>query len=228
MQESPIFLLSSFIFHLEMDRTQLERRLQFLPLELRQQILELAELKAIPKDTILLQEGAYVKVIPIVLKGLIKVVSRYQDRELLLYYIQPDESCIMSFSAARENTPSRIMAVTEEETEALLLPAERVRQWVRSYPAFNDLFYQQFYQRYDDLLSTIHLLLFEKLDRRLYDYLDEKSRLKGGKVLELKHWQIANDLGTAREVVSRILKKMEEEGVIRQSAQGRIEILREW
>ena len=198
----------------------LEQKLPPLPADLRREILENGILKSFPAGTEILREGQYVKAVPLVLDGSIKVFSSHDDRELLLYYIEPAESCVMSFSAGLWNAPSKVRAVAEEGTEVLLLPVELVNRWVREHPRLNELFFQQFNQRYDDLLNTIHQLLFEKMDKRLLDYLREKSEVLGSRFLDLRHHQIARELGTAREVVSRVMKKLERENKLRQHHNG--------
>lgn len=195
-------------------------QLSYLGTELLEELSASANILEIPANTEILREGQYVKVVPLVLKGVIKVFGRFDDKELLLYYIQPDESCIMSFSAALKNEPSRIFAITEEDTTVLLLPTEKVNAWVRKFPHINQLFYQQYNQRYAELLDTINHLLFNRLDQRVYSYLQEKARLKGEQTLQVKHRQIAAELGTAREVVTRVLKRLEQEGKIVQGQDG--------
>lgn len=180
----------------------------------------------IAADTEILRAGQFVKVIPIVLNGLIKVYTRHEDRELLLYYIKPNESCVMSFAAGIKNEPSRVFAQTEEETTALLMPVDKIAKWTQQFPDLNTLFFQQYNLRYSDLLDTIHHVLFDKIDKRLFDYLHEKARVTGSNPIKISHRQIANELGTVREVVSRVMKKLEHEGKLKQHANN-IEIL-EW
>jgi CRP/FNR family transcriptional regulator len=151
-----------------------------------------------------------------VLTGLVKVFSRFKERELLLYYIQPSESCIMTFSAAINQETSKVFAVTEEDTKLLLLPVEKLSGWLKTYPVLNTLFFQQFNLRYLELLDTIHHVLIDKMDKRLYDYLKEKARLTKKDTFKITHGQIANELGTVREVVSRVMKKLESEGKVEQ------------
>lgn len=202
----------------------INRHFPFLPEPLRREMEADGILKEFPAGTELLREGQYVKVIPIVFDGLVKVMGRFDDKDLLLYYIRPKESCIMSFSAVLDNTPSKILAITEEATTALLLPSPSVEKWVRDFPAFNRLFYQQFNQRYEDMLQTIRALFYERMDQRLLSYLRQKAAIKGNAVMTLRHWEIASDLGSAREVISRLLKKLETEGLIRQLPHGQIEV----
>jgi CRP/FNR family transcriptional regulator len=192
--------------------------------DLRAEIEEHAILKEIPQGMEILREGQYIKVIPIVVEGLLKVYTRHEDKELLLYYIKPQESCIMSFSAGMKNEPSQIFAVAEEDTTALLLPVERIIQWTRLFPDINQLFFQQYNLRYTELLTTIHHLLFDRMDKRILDFLANKSQLTGRNPIKISHRQIAAELGTAREVVSRLMKKLENEGKIKQEA-NMIEIL---
>ncbi len=192
--------------------------------ELVNEIMENATIKEIPSDTLILNEGQYVKVIPIVLEGLLRVFGRYGDKEFLLYYIRPNESCIMSFAASRQNEPSKIMARTEEDTKILLLPVSQVPSWRKRFPDFNALFFQQYDLRYSELLNSIHHILFDRLDKRLYDLLVQKSQIANKKEIKISHRQLANDLGTAREVVSRTVKKLENQGKVKQNSQG-IEVL---
>ena len=202
----------------------LKKSLSYLNPELVSRIEKESILKQIPKNTQILREGQFIKVIPIVLNGLIKVYTRYEDRELLLYYIRPDESCIMSFSASIKNEPSQVFAETEEDTMALLLPVAKVSTWIEQFPDINTLFFQQYKQRYSELLDTIHHVLFNKMDSRLYDHLKTKATVRKENPLKISHQQIANELGTVREVISRVIKKLENEGLVKQHSNG-IEIM---
>lgn len=192
--------------------------------ELLQAIEQSGQYLEVPAGTTLVREGQFVKVVPLVLYGTVKVFTKAEDKELLLYYIRPAESCVMSFAAGMGDEPSKIVAVAEEDTTLWLLPVEQLRQWVTQYPRINLLFFHQYNQRYAELIDTINALLFTRLDQRVLQYLREKSRLKNEAVLQLRHRQIAQDLGTAREVVTRVMKRLEQEGKIKQG-EGRIEIL---
>jgi len=192
--------------------------------ELIDKMAEHGMVMEIPKNMEILREGQFVKVIPIVIEGLLKVYSRYEDKELLLYYIQPGESCIMSFSSSLQNEPSRVYAIAEEDSKVLVLPVEHSSKWVNQYPYYNNLFFRLYNQRYADLLETINHLLFHKLDDRIIAHLRERQILKGQRILKITHRQIAHELGTAREVISRIMKKLEKEKRVIQHPSG-IEVL---
>ncbi len=204
--------------------TILKKHLPFLEVNLLLEIAEYGQWVELGTGTQLLREGQYVKVVPIVISGLVKVFTQVENKELLLYYIKPSESCIMSFSAVLNNDPSKIFAITEADSKLLLIPAEKISQWLKTYPKLNELFYQQYDTRYAELIETIHQLLFNRLDQRIYDYLLELSHMKSNNVIQVKHRQIAQDLGTAREVITRTIKKLEKENKIRQTEKG-IEII---
>jgi CRP/FNR family transcriptional regulator, anaerobic regulatory protein len=206
------------------DLNIIRSHIPFLEDALLMEIAKEGEWIELDSGTQILREGQYVKVIPIVMKGLVKVFTQAENRELLLYYIRPSESCIMSFSAILNNDPSKIFAITEEPSQLLLIPAEKIIQWLRTYPKLNSLFYQQYDIRYAELIETIQQLLFNRLDQRIYDYLQELSRVKATTLIQVKHRQIAQDLGTSREVITRTLKKLEKENKVRQTEKG-IEII---
>jgi len=190
---------------------EIKQHLPFLEPNLIQEMVDSGVLQEIPKDTIILEEGVYVKMVPIILEGLLKVFTGHEDKNLLLYYIQPNESCVMSFAAGLNNEKSKVNAITIEDSKLLLLPADKVQKWVKQYPHFNRIFYNQYNLRFEDLITTIQHLIFDKLDVRLYDYLKEKAKILDSKHISLTHQTIANELGTAREVISRLLKKLEKE-----------------
>lgn len=198
--------------------------LSFLQPELLDEILSQSSIQAFPKGTEILKEEQYVKVLPIVVEGLVKVYSRFDEKELLLYYIEPAQSCVMSFYAALKNTPSRVFAETEDDSNILLIPVQYLPNWLKQYPKFNELFYNQFNLRYSELLDTISHLLLDKLDKRLYDHLIRKTELTDKKSIKISHSQLANELGTAREVISRVMKKLETEGKLTQNS-GEITII---
>lgn len=205
-------------------KLQLSKMLPHLSSELLNEIDLVSSIKYLPANTEILREGQYVKVIPIVISGLIKIFTRYDDKELLLYYIKPGESCIMSFSAGLKNEPSKVVAVTEEDTTIIILPIDKVIKWTKQFTDFNTLFFQQYNLRYSELLDTIQHVLFDKMDVRLYNFIKERVELTNKNPLQISHRQIANEIGTAREVISRTMKKLETEGKVKQHSNS-IELL---
>lgn len=199
----------------------------FLRPELLDEIETKAQIVEVAKGTEILRESQYIKVVPILIRGLIKVYSRFDDKELLLYYIEPAQSCVMTFYAALQNAPSKIHAMTEEDSEIALIPVDVLPTWMLHYPDFTNLYFDQFHLRYEELLSTIGHLLLNKMDKRLYDHLKKKSEVLHLPYVKMSHAQLAMELGTAREVVSRVLKKLELDGKVEQGAEG-IKIIAPW
>lgn len=201
--------------------------LSFLKPDLVDKVLNESSFTEFPKGTEILREQQYIKVLPIVINGLVKVYSRFDEKELLLYYIEPAQSCVMTFYAALKNTPSKVFAITEEDSKVLLIPVQFIPNWLKEYPDFNELFYNQFHLRYAELLDTIGHLLLDRMDKRLYDHLKKKLELTNSNSIVMSHNQIANELGTAREVITRVLKKLEIDGKVTHNA-GEIKIIGDW
>ncbi|MEZ4826222.1 MAG: Crp/Fnr family transcriptional regulator [Bacteroidia bacterium] len=189
--------------------------LPFTEKELLEEINRFGLFKTIPPNTVLLEEGSSVHVLPVVLTGIIKASSPGEDKDLLLYYIRAGESCVMSFSSYMTHSESKIQAITETETDLLLIPVEKMDAWMRKYPSLSRFFFELYNRRYLDLLNTVDQLVFRNLEERLYDYLHIKAGNQRTDTLHSTHQEIANDMGTAREVISRTLKKLETSGKIK-------------
>lgn len=198
----------------------IKKQLPFLEDKLIEQILELAADVTLPPNQQILREGQYIKTIPLVINGLLKVITSHGDKEILLYYIQPSESCVMSFAFSMSDEPSKISAFTETETRALILNASDVKKWITEYPSINLLFLNQYNIRYKDLVDTIGELIYEKLDVRIYNYLKQRVAVSGNSVVDIPHRQIADEIASSREVVTRALKKLETEKKIEQTRSG--------
>ncbi|MFZ6012555.1 MAG: Crp/Fnr family transcriptional regulator [Bacteroidota bacterium] len=160
-------------------------------------------------DTIL-DIGQTVKQIPFVLEGSVKVFRTDEEgRELLLYYINPNESCAMTFTCCMQQYPSEIRAVAEDDVAILTLPVAIMDQWLVKYPTWKAFVMRTIRARFNEMLKTIDQIAFQKLDERLVSYLKEKSKLSGSTLVNLSHQQIADELATSRVVISRLLKKLE-------------------
>lgn len=169
--------------------------------------------KTYEAGSLILDEQAHIRSIPIVTKGTLKVIRTEEDgREILLYYIKAGESCIMSFLGGLHNETSKVKAEVEEDAEILFLPIEKVSLFIREYPQWLDYIFRLYHKRFEELLEIVNAVTFKKVDERLLVLLNKKVELTGNKVLHITHEQLANELGTARVVVSRLLKQLEETG----------------
>jgi CRP/FNR family transcriptional regulator len=172
---------------------------------------------SVDEQVVLAETGKFMKVIPLVLDGLIRVFRNdYQvDREILLYYIHDGQTCMMSLVASFANKESQVHAITERKSELLLIPTAMVRDWQIKYSKWNKFIINTFLDRYTELLNTINDLSFKHIDERIYNYLIRYHHLQGDNRVKLTHQKLANELGTTRVVVSRILKDFENKGHIR-------------
>jgi CRP/FNR family transcriptional regulator len=171
--------------------------------------------KTFAEGDIILKENAYINSIPIVISGSIRVMRTDEDgRELLLYYIESGESCIMSFLGGLHQDTSKIKAIAEEKTEILFIPIERVTELIKEYPEWLKYIFRLYHKRFEELLEVVNEVAFKKMDERILNFIKKKVELTKNNELHLTHEQIAQELGTARVVVSRLLKQMEDEGLI--------------
>ena len=157
--------------------------------------------------------GQTVRVIPFLLKGSLKV-SRLDEKlnEIFLYYLNAMEGCAMTFTCCMQQFPSEVQAVAEEDVVYLAIPISVMDEWIVKYPTWKSFVMRTIRSRFNEPMHAIDQLAFQKLDERLVTYLKEKSKITGSTVLNLSHTEIANDLASSREVVSRLLKKLELDG----------------
>lgn len=178
--------------------------------ELLAELEEKAIIRNVKAGEIILDTGSTIRIIPIVISGAIKVLRTDEDgKEILLYYINEGETCAMTFTCCMERHPSEIKAMAEEDVEMLVLPAEVMDKWLMQYTTWKNFVMETIRQRFNELLKFIDLIAFQQLDQRLIYYLKEKSKTTGSALINLSHEQIAGDLATSRVVISRLLKKLE-------------------
>lgn len=167
------------------------------------------------EGALLLKDGGYVNYVPLVTEGLVKVYKEDENgNELLLYYIQPGESCFMSATYCIKNEKSKVKAVVEEKATVILVPAKEALAFSRDYFGWNEFLYGLFNDKYSELLDIIGAITFNKKEKRLLDYLQKEAALKETRALCITHKEIADDLGSTREVISRLLKKLEHENYL--------------
>lgn len=183
--------------------------------ELLEKLYQYSMQKQYSAGAVILNENAYIRAIPIVIRGTLKVIRTEEDgREILLYYIKAGESCIMSFLGGLHNEKSKVRAEVEEDAEILFLPMDKVSLFIREYPGWLDYIFRLYHKRFEELLEIINAIAFKKVDERLLTLLYKKRDLTGNNTVNITHEQLANELGTARVVVSRLLKQLEENGTV--------------
>ena len=186
---------------------------------------ELSSSKEFSVGDIIQDEDSYIRFIPIITKGSIKVMRTEEDgREILLYYIKAGESCVMSLTGSLHDQKSKIRAEIEEDAEILFLPNDAVLKLIQENPEWLEYILKLYHKRFEDLLDMVNEVTFKKVDERIWSLLEKKSSLMDSKTIQSTHEQIATELGTSRVVVSRILKSFEESGKLKLS-RNKIEIV---
>lgn len=181
--------------------------------ELMKEINSVAKVVTVKADEVIMDYGQIVRTMPIILSGSIKVYRMDENgKELLLYYVNANESCAMTFTCCMEQRPSEISAVAEEDVEMLSIPVEYMDKWMMKYVTWKNFVMGTINERFNELLKTIDLIAFQKLDERVKNYLQQKAKNSGSKLLNLSHEEIATDLATSRVVISRLLKALENDG----------------
>ncbi|NQU54952.1 MAG: Crp/Fnr family transcriptional regulator [Bacteroidetes bacterium] len=191
------------------------KKYSFLEKELQDEILSIGVKKTFEQSEVLIREGQFIASFPLVLKGLVRI-SRTNDQgnELLLYYLKEDEVCAMSLTCCMAQQTSNVHAVAEEQTEVVLIPVEMLDNWVSKYPSWKQFVMQTFQSRFRELIDTIDSIAFMKLDERLIKHFVDRNKKSGATTFSGTHQDLALQLNTSREVISRLLKKLEKDGRI--------------
>jgi CRP/FNR family transcriptional regulator len=171
--------------------------------------------KAFPQGKIIMDIGDQITHMPLLLKGAIKILREDADGdELLLYFLEKGDTCAMTFSCCMGKSKSEIRAVTESDTELLMIPVEKMEAWMAKYPLWREFILDSYHTRMMELLETVDTLAFMRMDERLLKHLQDKAKVTHDDSIYNTHQNIAYDLHTSRVVISRLLKKLENEGKI--------------
>ena len=178
--------------------------------QLIQEIQQFGIFQTFKEGDLIMDYGKYVRMMPIVLKGTVKVYRLDEkENEILLYYLSSNESCSMAYSCCLEAKKSEVKAVAEDNVELIAIPHVKLDDWLCTYPSWKNYIMRSFNERFIELLKSIESIAFHKLDERLIGYLKEKQRLSGSSVIKASHGLIADELATSRVVISRLLKQLE-------------------
>lgn len=185
----------------------------FTELDLVQEILDNGVRRTVKKGEFLIKKGDYIKGLPIILSGSIKI-SRIDDEghAMFLYYIEKGKTCAMSITCCLGQSKSLIEAEVEEDVELLMIPLMQSETWMAKYKSWRNFILSSYSNRMDELLTALDDIAFRHLDERLINYLEKKAEIQGTKKIHITHSKIAHELNSSREAISRILKKMEKAG----------------
>lgn len=181
--------------------------------ELAEEIIRVGRSRSALQGEIIIGYGQPIVYMPIVMQGILKVSTVDEGgRELLMYYLNAADGCAMTFNCCMQEQKSEIQAVAEEDCELWMIPVEYMDKWMSQYPSWKNFVMRTMQNRFYEMLKTLDMVAFSSLDTRLLTYLKEKSANTGKTVINVSHEQIANDLASSRVVISRLLKKLENDG----------------
>jgi CRP/FNR family transcriptional regulator len=190
-------------------------------------INQVGTIKEVPEGFLLIDFGQYIRSMPLLVSGAIKVLREDTDgNELLLYFLEQGETCAMTLNCCLGQTKSQIRAIAETDTKLIMIPVEKMEEWTGKYRSWRNYVFESYHNRLMEMLESIDSIAFLRMDQRLLKYLREKVQINQNKVIHATHQDIADDLYTSRVVVSRLLKSLENSGVIRLH-RNNIEVLEE-
>ncbi len=180
------------------------------------EIEQVAMLKEFKEGDVIIDFGDYIKKMPLLLSGAIKILREdFDEGELLLYFIEKGDTCSMSMACCLGETKSEIRAVAETDGQVVMIPVMYMELWLGKYKSWRNYVFASYNNRLKEMLTAIDNLAFMNMDKRLLNYLLEKAKINTTKEISTTHQEIAYDLNTSRVVISRLLKALEKEGRIK-------------
>ena len=178
--------------------------------KLLDRLLEKGQFSTFEPGKTLMEPGQFVKSVPLVLEGSIKIMRMDEEgKELFLYYLEAGETCALSLTCCSAARPSEIKAVVEEKASLLFIPIQVHEQLVDEFKQWKDFVSTTYQHRFQEMLTVLDAVAFKRMDERLMNYIVTKMKQLKSNELHTTHQEVANELGTAREVISRLLKQLE-------------------
>jgi CRP/FNR family transcriptional regulator, anaerobic regulatory protein len=173
-------------------------------------MLEVGHVHEFKSGKVITEPGQFIKMVPVVLEGAIKIMRMDEEgKELFLYYLEPGETCALSLTCCTASKPSEIKAVAEDDTILLGIPIQKHEEWTDKYKQWKEFVALTYQTRFEQMLEALDAVAFKRMDERLMRYIVTKMKQQKTNELHTTHQEIANELGTSREVISRLLKQLE-------------------
>lgn len=178
--------------------------------ELLKEISSIGILKNVEAGETLIEIGNSLKMMPLLLSGVVKVMREDESGgELLLYFLEKGDTCAMSLSCCMGNKTSQIRAVAETDSVLVMIPIEKMEEWLAKYKTWRNFVVESYHNRLMETMETIDSIAFSNMDERLIKYLKDKAKVTKSDIIQNTHQEIAVELNTSRVVISRLLKKLE-------------------
>jgi CRP/FNR family transcriptional regulator, anaerobic regulatory protein len=187
----------------------------FTDTKLLAEIKQFTRTKVLKAGEALMNPGDQIFFVPIVQTGVLRIVRQGEDgREIFLYHLYPGQTCAMAINCCQSQRESMVKAVAEDDTEVLQVPVGLVEDWFK-YPEWKTYINNTYGNRFTELLEVIDLIAFNNMDKQVLHYLKERTKAARSRSIQITHQQIADELHTHREAVSRLLRTMEQKNILR-------------
>lgn len=184
--------------------------------ELVEAIEKNAEIKHCKAGEHLMRTGQYFKNTMLIVEGLVKVYREdTEGNEFFMYYLQPGQACALSMICASKQETSEIMAKAVNDTEVIAVPLQLMDEWMAKYKSWYHFVLETYRSRFEEMLVTVDHIAFRSMDERLEFYLQKHQQTLHSNIIFINHQTIADELNSSREVISRLLKKMEQRGKVK-------------
>ena len=183
--------------------------------ELLNEIDNLGTLVEFKANDMLIDLNQYIKGMPILLSGAIKIMREdFDEGELLLYFLEKGDTCAMTMACCLGDKQSKIKAIAETDGELVMIPINKMDEWLAKYPTWRKFIFDSYNNRLDEMLVAIDNLAFNDMNARLKKYLLDVASINNGNLVNKTHQEIAYELNSSRVVISRLLKALEKEGFL--------------
>lgn len=198
---------------------KLNDKFQFLfEPELINEICQRGQLRRFASDELIMDIGDDISHMPLVVEGSIKVMTEDEEGdELLLYYLEYGDTCAVTLNCCTRKSKSTVRAIAETSVELLFIPIELLEEWMIKYKSWRNYVLDSYNSRLNEMVKAIDIIVFKSMEERLKKYLRDKAWIGKDSMIHTSHAEIANDLHSSRVVISRLMKKLEKQGLIKQS-----------
>lgn len=185
--------------------------------ELIDEMVQIGQIRSFKENEILIDLDQTITHMPLLLHGAIRIIrDDDNDGELLLYYLEKGDTCAMTMTCCLGTKTSNIRATAETDGEMVMIPVQKMNEWLAKYPTWRAFVFNSYQDRLDEMMRSIDNLAFNDSKGRLKNYLIEVASVNKSRVVNKTHAEIAYELNTSRVVISRLLKVLENEKFIKQ------------
>lgn len=194
----------------------LQERFPSFEKELLDELIEIADQKTFEPGEVVMRTGQYYKYILLIVDGLVKIYRKDEEgQEYFMYYLQPGQACALTMISAGMQEKSEVMAKAVEPTTVIAVPLEMMDQWIQDYKSWYRFVMDSYRKRFQELLNTLDHTVFRNMDEKLLHYLKREQEIRQTDILSINNTEIAQELNSSREVISRLMKKLAERGMIK-------------